>query len=584
MIRLYVREKQLELLAYTVYQALCENKLDVVLTDDIDTNTDDIYLITGGEYLTSIPKNYLVIQTVPTSPLTLTSKVEAYWISKEYLSLLENAIHIFDVSTENIKVWNDFYDFKNTSFLPVGYSTCMKEKVDLIANQSSLKSLVDLNNLQTKKTSNSFIIVENKRSTELYKTLSKNKDYVFTVKNCEDAFQFAYTAKLSNHPVILLHNYQNTYPDIFLAALLRYNGISCITEKSRDDKINEYLTDIGCLVIPYIRLEKDFHKTMQTNIESIKNVKTLKVELLSNKLKIPQCISKCIKTTKKRKKKVELQLYNREAIGDIEFTILGDGGISLKLGEIKDEDLPNISICTPTGNRRWIFPLALRNFMTFMYPKDKIEWNILDDGMESMEDIIPRDKRINYKFIGGDQNRISVAKKRNQLVEMSTNDIIVFMDDDDYYTPENLIARVKALLKYSKEGVKCVGCKEVATYDLIKEMAAICSNGEEYLTESSLAFTREFWDNRQFNDTDRASEFRHFLEYRQSEIRSIPFQFVTVALTHGKNTTGGVRSLDQYQKWRPSENWEQSKKMLLDILDEDAQDYLLSIKKRIPSN
>ena len=61
MIRLYVREKQLELLAYTVYQALCENKLDVVLTDDIDTTTDDIYLITGGEYLTSVPKNYLVI-------------------------------------------------------------------------------------------------------------------------------------------------------------------------------------------------------------------------------------------------------------------------------------------------------------------------------------------------------------------------------------------------------------------------------------------------------------------------------------------------------------------------------------------
>ena len=157
------------------------------------------------------------------------------------------------------------------------------------------------------------------------------------------------------------------------------------------------------------------------------------------------------------------------------------------------------------------------------------------------------------------------------------------MDDDDYYTPENLLARVKSLIKYSKDGVGCVGCKDVATYDLIREMVANCSNGQEYLTESSLAFTRTFWDTQHFRSSDTSSEFRYFLEYRQDQIRSIPFQFVTIALTHGKNTTGDGRRLERYQKWKPSENWEEAKKILLEILDEDAQDFLLAIKKMIPN-
>ena len=149
---------------------------------------------------------------------------------------------------------------------------------------------------------------------------------------------------------------------------------------------------------------------------------------------------------------------------------------------------------------------------------------------------------------------------RNKLVELAETDIILFMDDDDYYSPENVLARTKSLIKYKDSGVKCVGCRDVAIYDLKNGLCAICSNGEEYLTESSLAFTKDFWKERAFRDGDMASEFRYFLEYRQEQIRNIPFQFVTIASTHGKNTTGGVRDLDFYRKWQPSEDWESTKK------------------------
>ena len=39
--------------------------------------------------------------------------------------------------------------------------------------------------------------------------------------------------------------------------------------------------------------------------------------------------------------------------------------------KIEDKDLPPISIITPTGNRRSLFSIAIKNFQSFIYPKDK---------------------------------------------------------------------------------------------------------------------------------------------------------------------------------------------------------------------
>ena len=43
----------------------------------------------------------------------------------------------------------------------------------------------------------------------------------------------------------------------------------------------------------------------------------------------------------------------------------------LKLPNIPDEELPYISIVTPTYRRRKLFSMAIRNFQNFIYPKEK---------------------------------------------------------------------------------------------------------------------------------------------------------------------------------------------------------------------
>tara|TARA_B110000438_G_C15201321_1_gene388824 strand:- start:73 stop:498 length:426 start_codon:yes stop_codon:yes gene_type:complete len=110
------------------------------------------------------------------------------------------------------------------------------------------------------------------------------------------------------------------------------------------------------------------------------------------------------------------------------------------------------------------------------------------------------------------------------------------MDDDDHYFPEHVLARVKTLLTYK---VGCVGCSAIGSYDMNTKKGSFITNGPMYSTESTLGFTKTFWKERNFHRLDRSGEYRKFLQYREMDMRTIPFQFVSVAFTHRQNTTAG---------------------------------------------
>ena len=49
---------------------------------------------------------------------------------------------------------------------------------------------------------------------------------------------------------------------------------------------------------------------------------------------------------------------------------------------------PLVSICTPTFNRRPFIENMFTCFRNQDYPKDKIEWIIVDDGTDKIQDLI----------------------------------------------------------------------------------------------------------------------------------------------------------------------------------------------------
>jgi glycosyltransferase involved in cell wall biosynthesis len=57
---------------------------------------------------------------------------------------------------------------------------------------------------------------------------------------------------------------------------------------------------------------------------------------------------------------------------------------------------PFVSICTPTFNRRPFFPYIIKCFENQTYPKDKMEWIIIDDGTDKIEDLVKDIPQVKY--------------------------------------------------------------------------------------------------------------------------------------------------------------------------------------------
>ena len=81
------------------------------------------------------------------------------------------------------------------------------------------------------------------------------------------------------------------------------------------------------------------------------------------------------------------------------------------------ETLPSISIVTLTHNRHKFFNLAIMNYKGTDYPEHLLEWIIVDDGTDKIEDLInasPLKQYIKYVKLG---ERITLGKKRNLMHE-----------------------------------------------------------------------------------------------------------------------------------------------------------------------
>ncbi len=231
-----------------------------------------------------------------------------------------------------------------------------------------------------------------------------------------------------------------------------------------------------------------------------------------------------------------------------EHTTDSEGNYVLRLDPIDDKDLPTVSIITPTYKRRKMFSMALRNFDEFIYPKSKLEWIIVDDSPvndekdESVEDMLPRDKRIKYIKLEADDKPFTIAFKRNIGVSNAKNDYIVHMDDDDYYPPESILARIKVLLKYKSQGIECVGSTLIGTYNLLDNVSSMSSDGPISLSEASMAYTKKFWEERAFDEMCERGEHKAFTEQRLGKIIDMPYSFILIAINHKTNFTDSLRA------------------------------------------
>jgi len=91
-----------------------------------------------------------------------------------------------------------------------------------------------------------------------------------------------------------------------------------------------------------------------------------------------------------------------------------------------------VSVVTPTYNRRMFIPTLIDIYKAQTFPKSEMEWIIIDDGRDKVEDLFTEASKTipNIKYIRLDE-KVRLGSKRNMLNKEASGAIIVAMDDDD---------------------------------------------------------------------------------------------------------------------------------------------------------
>jgi glycosyltransferase involved in cell wall biosynthesis len=170
--------------------------------------------------------------------------------------------------------------------------------------------------------------------------------------------------------------------------------------------------------------------------------------------------------------------------------------------------LPFVSVCTPTFNRRPFIPYMIKCFEHQTYPKDRIEWIIIDDGTDPIEDLVKHIPQVKYYYY---EKKMILGKKRNLMHTMCSGDIIIYMDDDDYYPPERISHAVEILQKNPEYLI--AGSSEMHIYFDSKKMIYQCGPYKEnHSTAATFAFKKELLNQTKYDENNALSEERYFLK------------------------------------------------------------------------
>jgi len=204
----------------------------------------------------------------------------------------------------------------------------------------------------------------------------------------------------------------------------------------------------------------------------------------------------------------------------------------------KNFKYPKVSICTPTFNRRPFIPFLIKCFEHQNYPKDKLEWIIIDDGTDKVEDIflshMDNNRVYDFKYYSYD-TKMTLGKKRNLVHDKCSGDIIIYMDDDDYYPPERISHAVETLQKNPK--ALCAGSSVMYIFfKHINEMYKFGPYGSNHSTAATFAFRKELLKETKYDDNACLAEEKQFLKnYTIPFVQLDPLKSILV-FSHNHNS------------------------------------------------
>ena len=198
-----------------------------------------------------------------------------------------------------------------------------------------------------------------------------------------------------------------------------------------------------------------------------------------------------------------------------------------------------ISIVTPTQESRYLSLLLLKEMIKEQTAYDKLgEWVLIDgtrnnkgnfDLVRLQQDFVPKIRLISWEA------NCKIGRLRNKVNNMASGDIIMCMDDDDYY-PTGAVEKV--LEAFEKNPTKLIaGCTDTYMYDLfLSQQFKFDSFGEKHAINSTMAFRKQYLENHKHDETVDHGEELGFTNNFSEDMIQISPDYAANTICHHANT------------------------------------------------
>ena len=193
-----------------------------------------------------------------------------------------------------------------------------------------------------------------------------------------------------------------------------------------------------------------------------------------------------------------------------------------------------VSVITSTANRARFMPRLINIYKGQTYPHEDMEWIILDDGEESVEKFFTELCLPKIRYIRSDV-RQPMGMKLNRLVYEARGDILVVMDDDDYYPPERVSSAVRAL--ESNPWCEVAGTSLVYAYSTATgEIFRLGPYHDKHALNCTLAWKKSYSQKQLFDPAEVCAVEKRFLRGFTVPMIQLKASETILHILHSSNT------------------------------------------------
>jgi len=212
----------------------------------------------------------------------------------------------------------------------------------------------------------------------------------------------------------------------------------------------------------------------------------------------------------------------------------------------KEGEWPRVSVLTPLYNRNKWLPMMIMNIKTFDYPKENLEWFILDskDGEEDVR-LLPNDIaiknvqdmihpiKLRYEYI---PRKMTIAEKRTYLSKHMTHNWFANMDSDDIYMESYLKYSIQ-LCKKNKVGL-CGSPQMIFIYPhLDYRITAIQCAAKRQMHEATMVGTKKYVRSMNYyTRNDEKGEGASLVDGNEINVMKSECALCMICVCHNTNT------------------------------------------------